>query len=185
MSACRILFCCTAMEADTSLGGDEDYSREELVAEPGSAFLCADLELHQDPREENAAYIATWPEVLKNDNPSTFAAAHTQRAADYLNKNARYRVEAPRKEITSSGDSLQRHSKDQFSEQFRGMVCFMARFSYGTMRPITTCSCVCRTQPLAFMRQNATGKTALVGALDQGTVTCTVPTFFVMPSELA
>jgi antirestriction protein ArdC len=27
--------------------GDEGYSREELVAELGSAFLCADLELHQ------------------------------------------------------------------------------------------------------------------------------------------
>jgi len=45
-----------------------DYSREELVAELGSAFLCADLELHQEPREDNAAYIAHWLEVLKNDN---------------------------------------------------------------------------------------------------------------------
>jgi len=35
--------------------GDEGYSREELVAELGSAFLCADLELHQEPREDNAA----------------------------------------------------------------------------------------------------------------------------------
>jgi antirestriction protein ArdC len=39
--------------------GDEGYSREELVAELESAFLCADLKLHQEPREENAAYIAT------------------------------------------------------------------------------------------------------------------------------
>jgi antirestriction protein ArdC len=28
--------------------GDQGYSREELVAELGSAFLCADLELHQE-----------------------------------------------------------------------------------------------------------------------------------------
>ena len=70
--------------------GDEGYSREELVAELGSAFLCADLELHQEPREENAAYIATWLEVLKNDNRAIFAAAaHAQRAADYLNQNRR------------------------------------------------------------------------------------------------
>ena len=47
--------------------GDEGYSREELVAELGSAFLCADLELHQEPRDDNAAYIATWLEALKND----------------------------------------------------------------------------------------------------------------------
>jgi hypothetical protein len=69
--------------------GDEGYSREELVAELGSAFLCADLELQQEPREENAAYIATWLEVLKNDNRAIFAAAaHAQRAADYLNQKA-------------------------------------------------------------------------------------------------
>src|SRR6266478_3823217 len=69
--------------------GDEGYSREELVAELGSAFLCADLELHQEPREDNAAYIATWLEVLKNDNRAIFAAAaHAQRAADYLNQRA-------------------------------------------------------------------------------------------------
>jgi antirestriction protein ArdC len=69
--------------------GDEGYSREELVAELGSAFLCADLELHQEPREDNAAYIATWLEVLKNDNRAIFtAAAHAQRAADYLNNKA-------------------------------------------------------------------------------------------------
>lgn len=69
--------------------GDEGYSREELVAELGSAFLCADLELHQEPPEENAAYVATWLEVLKNDTRSLFAAAaHAQRAADYLNQKA-------------------------------------------------------------------------------------------------
>jgi antirestriction protein ArdC len=38
------------------------------------------LELHQEPREGNAAYIATWLEVLKNDNRAIFAAsAHAQR----------------------------------------------------------------------------------------------------------
>ena len=73
--------------------GDEGYSREELVAELGSAFLCADLELHQEPREDNAAYIASWLEVLKNDNRAIFtAAAHAQRAADYLNQKAAAQV---------------------------------------------------------------------------------------------
>jgi len=76
--------------------GDEGYSREELVAELGSAFLCADLELHQEPREDNAAYIATWLEVLKNDNRAIFtAAAHAQRAADYLNQKAAPQVTVP------------------------------------------------------------------------------------------
>jgi antirestriction protein ArdC len=54
-----------------------------------SAFLCADLELHLEPREDNAAYIATWQQVLTNDNRAIFTtAAHTQRAADYLNQKA-------------------------------------------------------------------------------------------------
>jgi antirestriction protein ArdC len=50
--------------------------------------VCADLELHQEPREENAAYIATWLEVLKNDNRAIFAAAaHEQRALSGHPKN--------------------------------------------------------------------------------------------------
>jgi antirestriction protein ArdC len=69
--------------------GDEGFSRKELAAELGSAFLCADLELQQEPREENAAYIATRLAVLKNDNRAIFAAAaHAQRATDYLKQKA-------------------------------------------------------------------------------------------------
>jgi antirestriction protein ArdC len=65
--------------------GDEGYAQEELVAELGAAFLCAHLELASEPREENASYIANWMEVLKNDTRFMFkAAAHAQRAADYL-----------------------------------------------------------------------------------------------------
>jgi len=65
--------------------GDEGYAREELVAELGAAFLCADLDLTPEPREDHAAYIASWLKVLKNDKRAIFsAAAHAQRAADYL-----------------------------------------------------------------------------------------------------
>src|ERR1022692_153010 len=75
--------------------GDAGYAAEELVAELGSAFVCADLNLHQEPREENAAYIATWLEVLKHDSRAIFtAAAHAQRAADYLNHKAASMAEA-------------------------------------------------------------------------------------------
>ena len=65
--------------------GDEGYAEEELVAELGAAFLCADLELALQPREDHAAYIAHWLTVLQNDNRAIFrAAAHAQRAADHL-----------------------------------------------------------------------------------------------------
>jgi len=65
--------------------GDEGYAMEELVAELGAAFLCADLGLSPEPREEHAAYLDHWLKVLKADKRAIFsAAAHAQRAADYL-----------------------------------------------------------------------------------------------------
>ena len=38
--------------------GDEGYAAEELVAELASAFLCADLGLTPEVREDHASYIA-------------------------------------------------------------------------------------------------------------------------------
>ena len=65
--------------------GDAGYAREELVAELGAAFLCADLGLTLEDREDHAAYIGSWLKVLKDDKRAIFAAAaHAQRAADYL-----------------------------------------------------------------------------------------------------
>ncbi|MGA7806064.1 ArdC family protein [Bradyrhizobium sp.] len=65
--------------------GDEGYAMEELVAELGSAFLCADLALTPEVREDHASYIASWIKVLKNDRRAIFtAASHAQRAADFL-----------------------------------------------------------------------------------------------------
>jgi antirestriction protein ArdC len=65
--------------------GDEGYAAEELVAELGSAFLCADLGLTPEPRADHASYIANWLRVLKNDQRAIFSAAgHAERAAAFL-----------------------------------------------------------------------------------------------------
>jgi antirestriction protein ArdC len=65
--------------------GDEGYAREELVAEMGAAFLCADLSITPEIREDHAAYIDHWLKALKNDKRAIFSsAAHTQKATDYL-----------------------------------------------------------------------------------------------------
>nr|MCB7500913.1 ssDNA-binding domain-containing protein [Enterobacter roggenkampii] len=65
--------------------GDEGYAREELVAELGAAFLCADLGLALEPREDHAAYIASWLQVLRDDRRFIVsAAAHAQRAVAWL-----------------------------------------------------------------------------------------------------
>ncbi len=64
-----------------------ERAREELIAELGSCFLCADLgsapEL--EPRPDHASYLASWLEVLSSDKRFIFAAAaHAQRAVAYL-----------------------------------------------------------------------------------------------------
>lgn len=78
-----------ASRLDRSFGrkrfGDDGYAMEELVAELGSAFLSADLELTPEVRDEHAAYIGSWMKILKNDTRAIFSAAsHAQRAADFL-----------------------------------------------------------------------------------------------------
>ena len=65
--------------------GDEGYAQEELVAELGAAFMCADLGITPVVRDDHAAYLQHWLAVLKADKRAIFsAAAHAQRAADYL-----------------------------------------------------------------------------------------------------
>lgn len=65
--------------------GDDAYATEELVAELGAAFLCADLGIADEPREDHVAYLGSWLNALKNDKRLIFkAAGHAQRAADYL-----------------------------------------------------------------------------------------------------
>ena len=63
----------------------ESVAREELVAELGAAFLCADLGISPELRADHAPYIASWLEVLQNDaHAVTAAATRAQRAVEYL-----------------------------------------------------------------------------------------------------
>lgn len=65
--------------------GDEGYAKEELVAEIGSAFLCADLSITPEVREDHASYIDHWLKALKDDRKLIFsAAAHAARAVEFL-----------------------------------------------------------------------------------------------------
>lgn len=73
---------------DRSFGkrfGDYTYAAEELVAELGAAFLCAELEITREPRKDHANYIANWLTALKNNKYLVTAAANTaSKAVDYL-----------------------------------------------------------------------------------------------------
>lgn len=65
--------------------GDEGYAIEELVAELASAFLCADLNITPEVRDDHAAYIGHWLKVLRDDKRAVFSAAsHASKAVDYL-----------------------------------------------------------------------------------------------------
>lgn len=65
--------------------GSEAYAMEELVAELGAAFLCAELGITPEPRADHAQYITHWLGVLKADKKAIFtAASKAQAAVDYL-----------------------------------------------------------------------------------------------------
>lgn len=67
--------------------GTESYAVEELVAELAASFLCADLGVAHDPRDNTASYLASWLKVLKQDKRAIItAAAKAQSAADYLHE---------------------------------------------------------------------------------------------------
>ena len=65
--------------------GSADYSREELVAEMGAAFLCGHCGIEQATVENSAAYINGWLRKLRDDHKLVVvAAAQAQRAADFM-----------------------------------------------------------------------------------------------------
>jgi antirestriction protein ArdC len=65
--------------------GDEEYSKEELVAEMGAAFLCGFAGIENTTIENSAAYIQGWLKSLKNDKTLLISAASlAQKASDYI-----------------------------------------------------------------------------------------------------
>lgn len=64
--------------------GTEEYAMEELVAELGAAFLCAETGI--DGRAEfHASYVESWLRVLKNDKRAIVTAASAaSKAAEFV-----------------------------------------------------------------------------------------------------
>ena len=68
--------------------GSETYSKEELIAEFGAAFLCTHSGIAHATIKNSGAYIQSWLEKLKNDKKLVVQAAHkAQKAVDYMMKN--------------------------------------------------------------------------------------------------
>ena len=73
--------------------GSEDYAKEELIAEIGSAFLCQMQGVEKTVRADHAQYLNNWMTMIsENDNALSSAFSQAQKAVDYLeeisNKNA-------------------------------------------------------------------------------------------------
>lgn len=65
--------------------GSHQYSKEELCAEMGAAFLCGEAGIISDTFDNSAAYIKSWLSALKDDKKLVIhAAAQAQKAADYI-----------------------------------------------------------------------------------------------------
>lgn len=65
--------------------GDTNYSKEELCAEMGAAYLCGIAGIGNETVNNSAAYIQGWLSKLRNDKKLLIqAAAQAQRAADFI-----------------------------------------------------------------------------------------------------
>lgn len=72
---------------ETSFFGSHEYSKEELVAEMTSAFLCGESGIIQSTIDNSAAYIQGWLKALKgkdNKGMVIWAAAQAQKATDFI-----------------------------------------------------------------------------------------------------
>ena len=71
--------------ADMVAFGDTNYSKEELCAEMGAAFLCGVAGIENETVTASAAYIQGWLRTLQDDTKLLIqAAAQAQRAADFI-----------------------------------------------------------------------------------------------------
>ena len=67
----------------SGLFGSEEYAREELVAELGSLYLCAELGL--EGQLQHPEYLKGWIDILKSNSSEIFKiAGKAKEAVDYL-----------------------------------------------------------------------------------------------------
>jgi antirestriction protein ArdC len=73
------------LDANLSPFGSPDYSKEELVAEMGAAFLAAAAGISSQTIEQSAAYIDGWRRKLSSDTKLVIqAAGAAQKASDWI-----------------------------------------------------------------------------------------------------
>jgi antirestriction protein ArdC len=72
-------------ENNTHKFGSKTYAQEELVAEMGAGFLCAECGIFQEVEDNTASYIANWLTRLENDKTLVVKAARkAQKAVNFI-----------------------------------------------------------------------------------------------------
>ncbi len=65
--------------------GSKEYSKEELVAELGAAFLCGHIGIENETLDNSASYCQSWLLKLKADaSLIPIAAQQAQKASDHI-----------------------------------------------------------------------------------------------------
>ena len=73
------------LNRDRDATSKASIAKEELIAELGAAFICAELGLKTIERTDHAAYIQSWLSIFKHDSKAIFEAAkEAQKAADFI-----------------------------------------------------------------------------------------------------
>ncbi len=71
---------------ESNIFGSDSYSKEELIAEMTSSFLCAEANIENNILNNSASYINNWLKAIKNSD-KTFvmtAASKASMASDYI-----------------------------------------------------------------------------------------------------
>jgi antirestriction protein ArdC len=65
--------------------GDKEYSKEELIAEMGAAFLCGHCQIENKTIDNSASYIANWLKKFRDDAKMVImAGGAAQKAVDFI-----------------------------------------------------------------------------------------------------
>lgn len=83
--------------------GSPDYSKEELIAEMGAAFLSAEAGIEPQVVDNAASYLQGWVNALKGDKKLVVTAGGAaQRAADHILGRTPAPGSAPAKQASDS-----------------------------------------------------------------------------------
>lgn len=70
---------------DISFFGSDSYSEEEVIAELGNAFLCAEAGIENNTLKNSSAYIQNWLKSLRADKTFIFkVVGQSQKAVDWI-----------------------------------------------------------------------------------------------------